>query len=75
MQEAGTTEPREAAPQDYGFHSGYVGRQDLNDSPRGRKKGYFCMYQPVMVSSSTFSLVCRVIRLTTIIAMTAITNA
>ena len=39
------------------------------------KKNYFRIYHPVMVSSRIFSLVCLVIRLTTIMATTAMTNA
>jgi|GEM_PF-4235518 len=43
---------------------------------RKNEKNYFCrMYQPVRVSSSTFSSVGLVIRLTTIMEMTASTNA
>ena len=45
-------------------------RKDVSE-----KTNYFRIYHPVMVSLRTFSLVCLVIRLTTIIAMIAMTNA
>ena len=47
----------------------------VSQNAEDTKKDYFWMYQPVSVSSSTFSLVGFVIRLTTIMEMTAITNA
>jgi len=42
---------------------------------RKSQENYFWIYQPVRVSSSTFSFVGFVIRLTTIMAMIASTNA
>ena len=43
--------------------------------PIKKKMNYVWIYQPVMVSSRTFSLVGFVMKLTTIMAMTAMTNA
>ena len=64
-----------------GFPKIKIPLYDVNRIPeksikiKKRTSSYFWIYQPVIVSSSIFSLVGFVSRLTTIMAITATTNA